>query len=158
MEKQTRKTRKSPVRDPIRQLAGRYRRKIRAAHREIDELAQRGENRKVSTPNYVQEVISPLAGIIGTLFPNLDLVLSEKVERINAKEAYYLLRAGETVLGGFSYPGPNAGHIDFTLFAHGKPWGRVVEITRQAQLLKVITGLAEFLGLGQNASVDEQQK
>jgi hypothetical protein len=121
-------------------------------------LAQRGENKKVSTPNYVQEVVAPMARLIHEKLPTLNVVVSEKIERINAKEAYYKVQVGETTLGGFSYPGASASHIDFTVFAHERPWGRVRQITKLPQILKIIRDLAQFLELNPNDDGDERDE
>jgi hypothetical protein len=166
MEKKTRKPRqprdpaerKTHVWDPLGKFIRQYQRKITAAHREIDDLAQRGENKKVSTPNYVQEVVAPMARLIREKLPELNIVVSEKIERINAKEAYYKVQIGETTLGGFSYPGASASHIDFTVFAHDRPWGRVQRISKLPQILKVIRELARFLELIPNDGSDERDE
>ena len=143
--------------DPLGKFIREYLRKITAAHREIDELAQRGENRKISTPNYVQDVITPMGKLISEKLPGLQIVVNDKIERINAKEAYYKVQIGETTLGGFSYPGANAAYINFTIFAHDRPWGKAIQVFRLAQLLKTISDLAGFLELDKNSGSDEQQ-
>ena len=120
-------------------------------------MAQKGENRKVSTPSYVQVVITPLARLIAEKSPVLGVVLNEKIERQTAKDAYYKLQIGELTLGGLSYPGPNATHINFTIFAHDRPWGKVIQIFRLAQLLKIVSDLAGFLELDKQTDTDEQQ-
>ncbi len=143
--------------DPVRKFTRQYRRNILAAHREIDDLAQRGENRKVATPSYVQQVVVPITGIIKEKLPALGIVVNEKIEKINAKDAYYRVLVGEQTIGGFSYPGPEASHIDFTVFAHDRPWGRVFHVSKQAELLKIISELAGFLELDKQTDTDEQQ-
>ena len=44
-----------------------------------------------------------------------------------------------------SYPGPKAAQINFTIFAHGKPWGRSITITKLSQLVKLLSELADFV-------------
>lgn len=145
MEKE-RKPRKTPVWDPIRKLTRHYQAQVKAAHREIDECAKTGRSGKIATPNYVKEVISPLSKFMGEQVPHLNITVSEKVELSGGKDGYFKVSAEERVLGGFSYPGPGVSQINFTIFAHDKPWGKVIEITKLSQLITVITELVEFLG------------
>lgn len=154
MEKE-RKPRKTPVRDPLRKLTRHYQAQVKAAHREIDECAKTGRSGKIATPNYVKEVISPLSKTLGEQLPHLNITVSEKVELSGGKDGYFKVSAGESVLGGFSYPGPGVSQINFTVFAHDKPWGRVIEITKLSQLVTVITELVEFLGPDNTNDNDE---
>lgn len=144
MEK-AKKLRKPPVWDPIRKLTRHYQAQVKAAHREIDECAKTGRSGKVATPNYAKEVISPLSKAISENLAHLKIIVSEQVEVSAGKEGYFKVTAGEHILGGFSYPGPGVSQINFTVFAHDKPWGRVIEITKLSQLVTVITKLVEFL-------------
>ena len=83
------------------------------------------------------------------------VVNAEKVELTGSKDGYFKVSAGERILGGFSYPGPGVSRINFTIFAHDKPWGKAIEITKLSQLVTVITELAEFLGLDNTNDNDE---
>lgn len=149
MEKQ-RKPRKQREWDPIRKLTGQYQNKIKAVHKEIDENALTGRGGKVATPNYVNEVIIPLDKMLSEKHPALNISINCKVERVNPKEAYFKMQIGEYILGGLSYPGPGASHINFTVFAHEKPWGKTFQITKLAQLIEVIHRLMDFLDLDKN--------
>lgn len=144
MEK-AKKMRKTPVRDPIRKLTRHYQAQVKAAHREIDECAKTGRIGRVLTPNYVKEVISPLSKALGEQLPHLNITVSENVELTGGKDGYFKVSAGERILGGFSYPGPGVRRINFTIFAHDKPWGKAIEITKLSQLVTLITELVEFL-------------
>lgn len=153
MEK-VRKPRKHPVWDPVRKLTGQYQSKVKAVHKEIDEYALSGRSGKVTTPNYVKDVIVPLADAISEKLPALNIVVNDKVERISPKDAYFKMQIGEHTLGGFSYPGPGVNQINFTVFAHEKPWGKVIRITKLTQLIDVVSRLTDFLGLENNKSND----
>ena len=145
MEK-IKKPRKTPVWDPIRKLTRNYQAQVKAAHKEIDECAKTGRIGKITTPNYVKEVISPLSKALSEQLPHLNIAVNEKVELTGGKDGYFKVSAGERILGGFSYPGPGISQINFTIFAHDKPWGKVIEITKLSQLVTVVTKLIEFLG------------
>lgn len=146
MEK-VRKPRKTPVWDPIRKLTRAYQTQVKAAHREIDECAKTGKAGKITTPNYVREVISPLSKALCEKLPHLNIAVSDKVELQGGKDGYFKVLVGEHVLGGFSYPGPGVSQINFTIFAHDKPWGKVIKVTKLMQLIAVISDLTTFLGL-----------
>nr|DAT18259.1 MAG TPA: hypothetical protein [Caudoviricetes sp.] len=155
MEKQ-RKPRKSPVWDPIRKLTGQYQSKLRAAHKEIDAYAVAGRSGKVSTPSYGKEVIGPLAKTISEKLPDLNITVCDKVECVNPKDAYFRVQIGEHTLGGFSYPGPGVNQINFTVFAHGRPWGKAIEVAKLARLMEIISRLADFLDLDKHLQGDDQ--
>lgn len=154
MEKE-RKPRKTPVWDPLRKLTRQYQAQVKAAHREIDECAKTGRCGKITTPNYAKEVLSPLSKALGEQLPDLNITVSEKVELTAGKDGYFKVSVGECILGGFSYPGPAVNQINFTIFAHDKPWGRVIEITKLSQLVTVITQLVDFLGPDNTNGNDE---
>ncbi|WP_418990757.1 hypothetical protein [Alistipes sp.] len=145
MEK-AKKPRKKHVWDSIRKLTRQYEAQVKATHRQIDEYAKKGRIGHVTTPNYVIEVISPLSKALGEQLPHLNITVSEKVELTDGKVGYFRVSTGERVLGGFSYPGPGVSQINFTIFAHDKPWGKALNITKMSQLVKIITELVEFLG------------
>lgn len=137
-------TKKKYVWDPVRKLARRYQTKINAAYREIDEHVRSGRSGKVTTPNYAREVIAPLTRMLAEALPGREISVQDAVE-VFGSDAYFLLRIGEFTIGGFSYPGPKAAQINFTIFAHGKPWGRSITVTKLSQLVKLIAELADFV-------------
>lgn len=132
--------------DPVTKLARQYQTKIKTAYREIDDHVRTGRSGKISTPNYTKEVILPLARILGEALPELEITVGDKVEVIGSK-AYFVICIGGQSIGGLSYPGPHAVQVDFTIFAHEKPWGKEIRITRLRQLVKVIKDIAGFLSL-----------
>lgn len=137
---------KKYARNPIAKLARQYQTRIKAAYREIDDHVRTGRSGKVSTPNYTKEVILPLARILADALPEFETTVGDKVEVFGLK-ACFVVRIGGQPIGGLSYPGPHAAQVDFTIFAHEKPWGREIRITKLQQLVKIIKGLADFLGL-----------
>lgn len=140
------KSRKTPVWDPIRKLTRSYQTQVRAAHREIDECAMTGRCGRITMPNYAKEVITPLSKALSEQLPHLNIDVSEKVELLGNKDGYFKVSVAKRVLGGLSYPGPDLRQINFTIFAHHKPWGKVIIIKKLSQLVKVIAELVEFLG------------
>lgn len=148
------KKRKHPEWDPIRKLSRGYQTKIKAAYKEINDLARTGCSGKVQTPNYAKEVISPLAKVISEKMSGIEISVNEAVEVYNAKDAFFKIFIGEHTLGGFSYPGLGVNQINFTVFAHDKPWGRAIHITSLPQMIKVITDLIDFLNLNKNENDD----
>lgn len=144
MEK-AKKPRKTPVWDPIRKLTRSYQTKIKTAHREIDACAKTGQSGRITMPNYVQEVISPLSKALGEQLPHLNITVSEKVELTGGKDGYFKVSVAECVIGGLSYPGPGIIQINFTIFANDKPWGKIIQITKLSQLVLLIAKLVEFL-------------
>lgn len=136
--------------DPVRKLTGQYQTKMKAVYREIDELARTGKSGKVVTPNYAKEVITPLAKVLEEKLSGLKITVCEKVEVFNAKDAYFRVMVGEQTLGGFSYPGLGVNQIHFTVFAHEKPWGKVIKLTKLSQLADTISHWADFLELNKN--------
>lgn len=70
-------------------------------------------------------------------------------------DAYFLLRIGGLTIGGFSYPGPKAAQIDFTIFARGKPWGRSIAVTKFSRLVKLVAELADFVEPGKKKRYDD---
>lgn len=153
MEKE-KKTRKSPVWDPIKKLTRRYGAQVREAHREIDLCAKTGRSGRITTPSYVKDVILPLSKSLCEILPEMNLSVNEKVETFGAKDGYYMVSSGEQILGGLSYPGPGVNHINFRVFAHGKPWGMQIEIKKLSQLTKILTELLAFLGPLNNVDDD----
>ena len=130
--------------DPVTKLARQYQTKIKTAYREIDDHVRTGRSGKISTPNYTKEVILPLARILGEALPEFEITVGDKVEVVGSK-AYFVICIGGQSIGGLSYPGPHAALVDFTIFAHEKPWGKEIRITRLRQLVKVIKDIAGFL-------------
>ncbi len=155
MEKE-KKPRKTPVWDPVRKLTRHYQARVKAAHREIDECALRGRSGKIAMPNYVKEVVSPLSKAICEWLPDLNITVSETVGLYNGKDGYFKVMVGERVIGGFSYPGPGVSHINFTVFAHERPWGKAITVTKLSQLVMVISDLIAFLDLGNTDSDDNR--
>lgn len=133
--------------DPITKLTRNYQKKINATYREIDEHVRTGRADKVTTPNYAREVIAPLAKALSDALPEYAVTVKDSVEVIGS-EAYFMLQLGELSLGGLSYPGPKMTQINFTIFAHQKPWGRSIAITKLSQLTKLLVELANFVKPG----------
>lgn len=142
--------------DPVRKLTSQYQIKMKAVYREIDELARTGKSGKVVTPNYAKEVISPLTKALEEKLSRIKISVSEKVEVFNSKDAYFKVMIGEHTLGGFSYPGLGVNEIHFTVFAHEKPWGKVIRVTKLNQLADTILQWINFLELDKN--MDENDK
>lgn len=140
--------------DPVRKLTGQYQAKMKAVYQEIDELARTGRSGKVITPNYAKEVISPLTKALEEKLTRIKITVSEKVEVFNSKDAYFKVMVGEHTLGGFSYPGPGVNQIHFTVFAHEKPWGKVIKVTKLCQLADTILQWVDFLELDKNLRED----
>ena len=137
-------TKKKYAWDPVVKSTRQYQRKIDAAHREIDELVRTGRPGKVVTPNYAREVIAPLAEALAEALPEYGLSVEETVEVIGS-EAYFPIYLGGLRIGGFSYPGPKAAQINFTIFAHEKPWGRSIAVKKLPQLVELLAELAGFV-------------
>lgn len=155
MEKEKNR-KKTPVWDPIRKLTRHYQARVKAAHREIDECALKGHSGKINMPNYVQEVVSPLAKALCEQLPDLNITVSDTVELFNGKDGYFKVMVGKSIIGGLSYPGPGVSHINFSVFAHDRPWGKVITISKLSQLVMVICELIEFLDLGNTSSNDNR--
>ena len=149
-------TKKKYAWDPVRKLARRYQTKINAAYREIDEHVRSGRSGKITTPNYAREVIAPLTQALAEALPGREVSVQDAVE-VFGTDAYFLLRIGGLTIGGFSYPGPNpkAAQIDFTIFAHGKPWGRSIAVTKFSRLMKLVAELADFVEPGKKKRYDD---
>lgn len=134
------------ARDPLTRLARQYQSKIKAAYREIDEHIRTGASGKITTPNYTKAVILPLAELLGEALPQFDIAVNGQVTVFGTK-AYFAVTIAGRPIGGLAYPGPHAAQVDFTIFAHEKPWGKEIRITKLPQLVKIVTELADFLGL-----------
>lgn len=141
-----RKPKKSYQRDPIKVLTRSYQAQVKEAHREIDKCAKTGRSGKITMPNYAKEVIAPISRVICEKMAHLKITVSEQVDVSAGKDGYFKVTVGDRIIGGFSYPGPGVNWINLTIFAHDKPWGRVIEITKLSQLVRIITELVEFHG------------
>ncbi len=147
-------TKKKYALNHVRKLARRYQTKINAAYREIDEHVRSGRSGKVTTPNYAREVIAPLTCALAEALPGREGSVQDAVE-VFGTDAYFLLRIGGLTIGGFSYPGPKAAQIDFTIFARGKPWGRSIAVTKFSRLVKLVAELADFVEPGKKKRYDD---
>lgn len=150
-----RKPKKPYQRDPIKILTRSYQAQVKKAHREIDMCAKTGRSGKITMPNYAKEVIAPISRVMGEKMAQMKITVSEQVDVSAGKDGYFKVTAGDRIIGGFSYPGPGVNWIHFTIFAHDKPWGRVIGITKLSQLMRIITELVEFHGFDNSNGNDK---
>jgi len=112
----------------------------------------------IKPPNFVKIVLQPILENVAERIPQFNMVLPGKDGIEPDRYNNFPITVGKKILGGIGFAGPTANHVNFTIYAFNRAWGKPLPVGSMKELnaiLDMIIKVHDFSNQSEEDITDE---